>query len=108
MVQLGHRHFALNRPVLPDAWMGDVYSGLALQTLRCVASCVERKLLVTSAQKSNTAPVSDAHKKVHVQGKRLGTREYPATASVLIAELDFVRSATDDLTQFLTIKQHDS
>jgi hypothetical protein len=81
---------------------------IAFQALRCVASSVERKLLGAPTQKSNAAPISDAHKKVQVQGKRLGTREDPATAPVLIAELDFVRSATDDLTQFSAIKQHDS
>jgi hypothetical protein len=76
--------------------MSDVYSGLTFQALRCVASGVERKLLGTPTQKSNTALVSNAHKKIQVQGKCLGTRENPATASVLIAELDFVRSAADD------------
>jgi hypothetical protein len=86
--------------------MSDVYFGFAFQALRCVASGVERKLLRATAQKSNATPVSDAHKEVHVQGERLCAGEDPATAPVRIAELDFVRSAADDLAQLLTFKQH--
>jgi hypothetical protein len=83
--------------VLPDEWMGEVYSGFAFQALRCAASTVDYKLPGTPAQKPNAPPVSDAHKKVQIQGERLGTGKDPATAAVLIAELDHVRSAADDL-----------
>jgi hypothetical protein len=86
--------------------MGDVCSSLAFQALRCMASEVDVKLLCTTAQKSNAAPVSDAHEEVQIQCERLGARENPAATSVLIAELDFVSSASDDLAQFLTIEQH--
>jgi len=86
--------------------MSDVHFCLALQALRCVAAGVECKLLGTTAQKSNAAPVSDAHKEVQVQSERVPTGEGPVTASVLIAELDFVRSTGDELAQFLTFKYH--
>jgi hypothetical protein len=86
--------------------MGDVYFGLAFQSLRCVAARVDCKLPGSPAQKSYAAPISDAHKKVQIQGARVGAREDSATASVLISELDFVRRAADDLAQFLTFKQH--
>jgi hypothetical protein len=85
--------------------MSDVYSGLVFQALRCVAAGVESKVLCTTAKESNALPVSDAHKKVQIQGERLGTGEAAATAAVLIAELDHVQSAADDLAQFLTVKQ---
>lgn len=104
--QLGHHLHRTGRPVLPDQWMGDVSSGLAFQPLRCVASGVDCKHLCTPAEKSNAAPISDTHKKVQIQGERFGTGENPTTAPVLIAELDFVWSAADDLAQFLTFKQH--
>jgi hypothetical protein len=103
--QLRH-HLPPNWPVLPDEWMGEVYSGFAFQAPRGAASVVDYKLPGTPAQKPNAAPVADAHKKVQIQGERLGTGKDPATAAVLIAELDFVSSASDDLAQFLTIEQH--
>jgi hypothetical protein len=71
-----------------------------------VASGVDCEHLCTPAQKSKPAPISDTHKKVQIQGERFGTGENPATAPVLIPELDFVWSAADDLAQFLTFKQH--
>ena len=80
--------------------MSDVYFGLAFQALRCVASGVECKLLGTPAQKSNAAPVSDAHEEVQIQGERLSAGKNPATAAILIAKLDYVRSAADNLAQF--------
>jgi hypothetical protein len=85
------------RPLLPDQWMSDVYSGLAFQTLRGPATSIELRPLCPPAQKSNPAPVSDAHKKVEIQGKRLSTGKDPATAAVLIPALDVIRSAADDL-----------
>jgi len=103
--QLGH-HLPPNWPVFPDERMGEVYSGFVFQTLRSVASRVDHKLPGTPAQKPNAPPVSDAYKKVQIQGKRFGTGKDSATAAVLIAELHFVRSAADDLAQFLTIKEH--
>jgi hypothetical protein len=103
--QLGH-HLPPNWPVFPDERMGEVYSGFVFQTLRSVASRVDHKLPGTPAQKPNAPPVSDAHKKVQIQGERFVTGKDSATAAVLIAELHFVRSAADDLAQFLTIKQH--
>ena len=57
--------------------MSDVYFGLTLQALRCVASGVERKPLCTTAQESNAAPVSDAHEKVQIQGERFGDWKGP-------------------------------
>ena len=86
--------------------MSDVYFGLAFQALRCVASRVECELPGTPAQKTNAAPVSDAHENVQIQGERLGAREDPATTPVLIAQFHLVRSAADELAQFLTLKQH--
>ena len=59
-----------------------------------------------TAKKSNAAPVSDANKEIQVQGQRVDAGEDPATASVFIAEFDFVGSAFDDLAQFLTVKKH--
>jgi hypothetical protein len=92
--------------VLPDQWMSDVYSCLVLQTVRCAAAGVDGELLSTTAQESNAAPVADAHKKVQVQDKSFGAGEEPAAATVLIAQLDFVRSPADDLAQPLTLKEH--
>jgi len=86
--------------------MGDVYFGLALQSLRCVAAGVDGKLPCTTAQESNAAPVADAHKKVQIQDESLGAGEESAEAPVLISQLDFVRSAADDLAEFLTFKEH--
>jgi len=78
--------------------MGDVYFALAFQALRGAASSVDCKLLNTAAQKPNSAPISDPHKKVQIQGERLGTGKVPKTAAMLIAEFDCVQSAADDLT----------
>src|SRR5213592_4195567 len=86
--------------------MSDVHFGLALQSLRCVTSGVDRKPLCTTAQKSNTMPVSDANKKIQIQRERLVAKEDPATTPVLISQFDRVRSAADDLAQFLTLKIH--
>jgi len=86
--------------------MSDIYSRIASQALRCVASSVDCELLCAPAQKSDPAAVSDTYKKVQIQGECLGTGEDPAAAPVLIAELDFVRRVADYLKQFLTLKQH--
>src|SRR5947207_2254763 len=86
--------------------MSDICFGLAFKALRCVASGVKCELLCTTAQKSNAAPVSDAHEEVQIQGERVGDGEEPATAPVPIAELDFARSAGDKLAQLLTFKNH--
>jgi len=50
----------MDRPVLPDQWVSDVYSGLAFQAPRRMASGVERELLCETAQESNAAYVSYA------------------------------------------------
>jgi hypothetical protein len=70
--------------------VGDVYSELASQALRCVASGIGCKRLGTQAQKSNTTPIAYAHKKVEIQVEGLGAGEVTATASMLIAEFDHV------------------
>jgi hypothetical protein len=72
--------------------MSNVYSGIAFQTLCCLAAGVERKLLCTAAQKSNASPVPDAHEKVQIQGARLSSGKNPATAAMLIAKLHHIRS----------------
>jgi hypothetical protein len=86
--------------------MGDVYVRFALQSLRCVTSGVEHEPLCTTTQESNAAAVADAHKNVHIQGESFGLGEKPAATPVLIAQFDLVRSATDDLAQFFTLKKH--
>jgi hypothetical protein len=77
--------------------MSDVYFGLALQSLRCVASGAECELPGTPAEKSNAAPVSDAHEKVQIQSERLSSGKNPGTAAILIAKLYHVRSAVDHI-----------
>jgi hypothetical protein len=77
--------------------MSDVYFGLALQSLCRMASGVECEVPSTPAQKSNAAPVSDAHEEIQIQGERLSTGEDPTTAAILIAKLYYVRSAVDNL-----------
>jgi len=96
----------MDRPVLPDQWVSDVYSGLAFQAPRRMASGVDHEFLCATAQESNAAPVSDANKQVQIHGERFGTGEDSATTPVLITQFDFVRSATDDLAQFFTLDQH--
>ena len=86
--------------------MSDVYSGLAFQALRCMASGVESELLCTSTQESNAAPVPDADKQVQIHVERFGTGEDSATTPVFITQFDFVGSATDDRPQFFTLDQH--
>jgi hypothetical protein len=90
--------------MLSDQGMSDMYSALAFQALRCVASCVECELLCTTAQKSNAAPVADAHKQVQIQGERLRAGKAPAATSARIAELDFIWGSADDLAKFLTFE----
>ena len=86
--------------------MGDAYSCLALQTLRCVAAGVDGKLPCTTAQESNATQVADAYKEVQIQGETFGAGEESAAAPVIIAQLDFVRSPADDVAELLTLKQH--
>jgi hypothetical protein len=86
-----------NGSMLPDEWVGDVGPGFAIQSLGCAASSVGCVLLSPSAQKSNAAQVTNAHKKVQIQQERLCTGKYPAAAPVLIPKFDFVRRAADDL-----------
>jgi hypothetical protein len=83
--------------MLPDQWMSDVYIGLALQALCRMASGVGCEIPGTPAQKSNAAPVSDAHEEIQIQGERLSTGKNPATTAMLIAKLYHVRSAVDNL-----------
>jgi hypothetical protein len=89
-----------------NQWMSDVFSCLALQTLRCLTSSADGKLPRATAQESNAAPVADAHEQVQIQGKCFGAREIPAIAAVLIPELDCIRSAAYGLSKFLTVEQH--
>jgi hypothetical protein len=77
--------------------MSDVHFGLALQALCCMASGVECVPPGAPAEKSNAAPVSDAHEKVQIQSERLSTGKDPATAAILIAKLYHVRSAVDNI-----------
>jgi hypothetical protein len=49
-----------------DEWMGDVLSGLAFQTPRGMTAGVDCQLPCTTAQESNAAPVTDAHKEIKV------------------------------------------
>jgi hypothetical protein len=86
--------------------MSDVHFGLAFQSLRCVTSGIERKLLCTTAQESKAPPVSDPNKKIQIQGERLIAGKEPATTPVRIAKFDFLRGAGDKLPQLLTLKQH--
>ena len=92
--------------MLPDQWMSDVYSGLAFQPLRRMASGVESELLCATTQESNAAPVPDTHKQVQLHAECFGTGEDSATTPVLITQLDFGRSPTDDLAQFFSLDQH--
>lgn len=92
--------------MLKDQRMSDVYPSFACQSLRCAAPSVECKFPCTPTQKSNAAAVPDANKKVQIQGECLGIGNDPATPSVLIAEFNVIWSVTDDLAQFLTVKQH--
>jgi len=50
-------------------------SGLALQALCRMTSGVECEVPGTPAQKSNAAPVSDAHEEIQIQGESLSTGE---------------------------------
>jgi hypothetical protein len=93
-------------PMLPYQWMSDVQLTVTLQALRRVASGIKCKCLGAATQKSNAAPVSDAHEQGQIQGERVRAGEEPATASVRIAEFDFVGSVGDYLTQFFTLEKH--
>jgi hypothetical protein len=93
-------------PVLPNERMGDIPPAVIFQALRCVAPAVECKLLWTTTQKLNAAPVSDANEKVQIQGEGFDTGESLATAPVLIAKLNDIWSAGDHLVQFLAFKLH--
>jgi hypothetical protein len=62
-----------------------------------MASGVGCEIPGTPAQKSNAAPVSDAHEEIQIQGERLSTGKNPATTAMLIAKLYHVRSAVDNL-----------
>ena len=73
--------------------MGEVYSGFAFQALRCVASSIDCKFLGAPTEKTNTAPISDAHKEIQIQCERLASRKDSATAAMLITQLDRVRRA---------------
>jgi hypothetical protein len=84
--------------------MGDVSARLAFEALRSVAPGVERKLPSTTSKKSNASPVSDANKKIQIQGERLVPGEDPATATVIVVEFDEIRRTGDDLAKFLTLK----
>ncbi|MGA7415174.1 MAG: hypothetical protein WBW33_32180 [Bryobacteraceae bacterium] len=69
-----------------------------------MASGVQHKLLRTTAQKSNTAPISDANKLIHVQSQRFSLGEASARASVLIEKFDVVWSSGNDFAKLLTVK----
>jgi hypothetical protein len=87
-----------------DHWVGDVYSCLALQALRCVASGVNGESLRATTQESNAAPVANADEQVQIHIERFGSGENPATAAVIISQFDCIRSAFDQLSQFCTMK----
>ena len=83
--------------MLPDKRIGDVYSGIIFRASRSAASRVDGKPLCATAQKSNAAPVSNADKKVHIQGLGFSAGQEPAKTSELILEFDLVRRSTDDV-----------
>ncbi|MGA7414547.1 MAG: hypothetical protein WBW33_29020 [Bryobacteraceae bacterium] len=83
--------------MLTDEWMGDVDAVLIFRASRSAASRVDDKLLCATAQKSNSAPVSNAHEEIQIQGERLWTGKKPATAAILVPEFDFAWSSADNL-----------
>jgi hypothetical protein len=86
--------------------MSYIHFALALQPLRGVASGAECKLMCARAQKLDAATVSDAHEKVRIQGERVSNGKNPATAAVVVTQLDLARRARDEIAQFLTFKHH--
>ncbi|MBM3393742.1 MAG: hypothetical protein FJY37_03710 [Betaproteobacteria bacterium] len=93
--------------MLADQRVCDVYLSFALQTLCRMATGVEDKLPRPTAEEFNAPSVSDTNEKIWVEGKGLRSGKHPETTPVVIAQFDSVRSAADDLAQFLSIEQHD-